>query len=514
MCTRSPLHGLAAWLLLASAATAASCSKDSDDSWSHVAGQADGGDAKVTDVQGDLGSDSPEAASDAATTEGGGDAQEDDGSGDASDAPAPAPIRALLDVIQDDTAAVASITANAGFSTVYETSLDVQPGDVLRITGQVEITNDYQDPVRGLLQLFVDGAAVSPPSSQNDIVSGGHHMPLWADARWAASQAQTVAIQARYAASRSDASPDVKVEDGYGHLLVEHYRTFPSRVGAGAAGARGLALVVTDVQEDAASFGGLFNKRTIAYSVHVPTQTSDLVRLWGQATSGYNGTSIEMHGQGLFVDGDTRVSPWSTENTYWDVQTVPLFTDAVHTATAAAHDYGVSMHGVLDLGGPIVAGGGQLQAMVFRKADLLPSPWGLADSLEASGPAGADTLVANTGWKDVLVLPIGKAAGGDIIRVTGFVQLARTGTFALGIQCAANIVTWGASAAPATSPRFDKYVTQQLEALPLRVQQVLSAPSADDFQTRIAVQCNRDGDNPELEIVGGSVHLIAERFAP
>jgi hypothetical protein len=96
---------------------------------------------------------------------------------------------------------------------------------------------------------------------------------------------------------------------------------------------------------------------------------------------GYNGTSIEMHGQGLFVDGDTRVSPWSTENTYWDVQTVPLFTDAVHTATAAAHDYGVSMHGVLDLGGPMVAGGGQLQAMVFRKAELLPSPWGLADSL-------------------------------------------------------------------------------------------------------------------------------------
>lgn len=433
---------------------------------------------------------------------------------DAIQEPSLPAVRALLDVIQDETAGVASVTANAGFSVVYAAPVDVLAGDTLRIFGQVEMTNDYKDPVRGLLQLFVDGVAVSPASSENAIVSGSHHMPMWADARILASSSGTLQVEARYAAARGDASPVVKIEEGYGHLMIERYRTFPSRTEAAAAGARVLESVVSDTQEDATSFGGTFANRAFAYSVHVPVAQGDLVRLWGQGTSGYNGSGVEMHGQGLFVDKDTQVSPWSTENDYWDIQTVPLFTDGLHMATGTAHDYVVSMHGVAGAGCPIVAGGGQLHAMVFRTADAQSGGLGLVDSLDARGSDAPDTLIANAGWKDVLSLPLGAASPGDVYRLTAFVQLARTGSFALGISCSARLTSAGKATAAVNAPRFDKYVTQMVEVLPMRVQQMLAVAAKDDYETKLSVQCTRDGADPELQIVGGSVQIVAERFAP
>jgi hypothetical protein len=477
---------------------------------------ADGDGAEVDALADAL---APEAAGDSnVESEASGDSKagQDADAGKDADAPGdsspPAPFTALVAVQEHASAAAGTIVANAGFSTIYELAVPAQKGDVLRVRGQVEMTNDYSAPVRGHIRLRAGGATVGTTASQNDVPNGAHHMPMWADAIVLAPSAGTIALEAQYAATRSGASPSVKIEDGYGHILVEQYRAFGSRAEAQAAGALGLVAIGSDRTENAAAFGGTFAQRTLAYSLDQAVLAGDLVRVLGMATSGWNPNGLEMHGQGLFEGGATRISPWSTENTPWEIQTVPLFTDAVSRPQASSTAaFAVSMHGVTGLGGPIVAGGGHLHAMVFRKLSLAPGARGLVRSDFAPGAGGDQLLTTNTGWHDLVSRPVAGLRAGDVVRITGHLQMARTGSFALGISCQARTqLRDGQGGVVDGSALSSKYITQMLEVLPLRTEQVVTAAKDGDYAVVLSAVCTREAASPDVLLPGGGSSVVVE----
>jgi hypothetical protein len=444
-------------------------------------------------------------------------AERPEGSASAPTPAAPAPCRALVAIDEHASALAAFATANAGYVTVYKLSVPVEAGDRLRARAQVEITNDYSEPVRANVRLLADGKPVGSSSSQNCVSQGSHHMPLWADAIVSAASAGTIQVEAQLAASRSDASPSVKIEDGYGHLVVERYRLYPSRAAAAAAGAALLVEHAADRHEAVGSFGAVAFQPTVVYTLSLSPTAGDLVRLLGQSTSGWRG-GADQHSLGIQLAGQ-RLGPWSTENTPWATQTVPLFGDAVHRpATASAQSYTLTMHGVLTDVAPntccsVVPGGGHLYALRFSPAASAPaSARELHDAVDSAGPAATGAMVANTGWKVVHSHALGLEAG-DALRLTGYLELAYPSAFSLGIACVAKLELLGPGGEPvAASAPAAKYVTQLLEVLPLRTELVTGVVAAGPHTARLSVSCAREAASPTLTLVGGRTRILVDQF--
>ncbi|MCC7537046.1 MAG: hypothetical protein IT379_12570 [Deltaproteobacteria bacterium] len=431
-----------------------------------------------------------------------------------TDASPPAsPVRALVAVSEDASAAVRSVTANAGFVPVYALDVPVRAGDVLRVRAQIEMTNDYVSPVRGAIRIVADGVAVGTWSSQNAIFDAGHHMPLWADALVATTADATVHLEAQLSAGRSDASPSVLVEDSYGHLVVEQHRLFASRSEAASAGAWMLASITRDVSEDIATFGTTgASVRTAAYSIAPVVAAGDRIRVYAQTTSVWTAAGHDMHGHGIFT-GETRIGPWSTENTPWAIQTVPLFSDAWHAVTAdGALPLAVTMHGVVGIGGGVLAGGGHLTALRFTPA----SGDVVAGSLVAfaDAPVLADgSIVANSGWQTLVEAPI-DANPGDGVRAVGTTLLTHPVGFAQGISCTVTLELLAGGAVVSASPIATKYVTPTLEVLPLRADLILDVGPAGADAARLRGICSREGASPTVGVIGSATRAIVEIFGP
>jgi hypothetical protein len=434
-------------------------------------------------------------------------------------APAPPPVRPIRLLLSATTATEAtrsSLTANQGFVTIYQQTRTVQSKDILRLHGQIEITNDYIAPVAANIRLLVNGALVSTTPAQNCISTGAHHMPLWADASYTVPAGTTSAkIELQLAASRSDASPAVKIEQGYGHLLVEHYRRFASESSAFGKG-HALRTLTVDKSAAATRYANAPTVPVVVYSLSPQLQKGDIVRLSGQATSqwtaGQGEVQHEMHGQAIRL-GNTPIGPWSTENTPWDIQTVPLATSALHNATAAgAASFTVTLHGVLGFGGAITSSGGQLAAMVFSPFTQSSQKqlFGLHQSLSSTLSA-ARSLVANGGVQPAHTQTL-TLEKGDQLRAVGHVLVKYPAGFQLGISCSAQLVLSGPSNTRYYSPASNKYVTRYLELLPLRNALFAAINQSGAHTLALNVHCSRQGASPTLQLVAGASQILADVF--
>lgn len=424
-------------------------------------------------------------------------------------------VMALVAVYEEPNASVSSMTANAGYQTVYAHPVSVLTGDILRVRGQVEMTNDYAQPVRGHIRLLADGNVIGVESSQNAISSGAHHMPLWMDGVVSAAEDHTSTVEVQYRAARSGASPTLLIENGYGHLIVEQYRSFPSLQAAQIAGAWLLSDLYSDVEENTAMFGGTFADRTLVYDVTTPVAPGDLIRLFAQGTSLWIGPPLEMHGQGIFL-GTERIGSWATENTSWEIQTVPLWNDGVHRPSVSSlSTYSVSMHGVFGAGGGVPAGAGSLHAMRFVPASSVSGtgsgPQGLAESTMYAGTTVDEPLVSNSGWQ-VAEETVLFAESGDVVRIMGHLQLEYPSSFNLGISCQAKLRLSQNGLLMAESRVTSKYITRSLEVLPLRVELVSRVPALGPFDLAFLVACDRQDASPIVTRSGGRTFLLIDRF--
>ena len=161
-----------------------------------------------------------------------------------------------------------------------------------------------------------------------------------------------------------------------------------------------------------------------------------------------------------------RLSPWATENTPWDTQYGPLWTDAVHfPASGAQLTYSLSMHGAWDRTGQIITYAGHLCAMRFSKLRS-NAPFGLRHLVyfdDIAGPPQDTQIAANSGWQPLLEFERAVDAG-DIIRATGYLQLETNSP--LGIFCRAQM----RMSDTAESTTAVKYLTAWREVLPFRVE--------------------------------------------
>jgi hypothetical protein len=318
-----------------------------------------------------------------------------------------------------------------------------------------------------------------------------------------AKKAGKIALSLQVEAARSDASPSLTVEAGYGHLVVEHYRRFPSDAALQAAGASVLASLVSDRKPTASSFGGTFAARALPFAVSAGVLAGDLVHVLGAATS--RTPSGEMHGQGIFL-GTALVSPWASKNGVAASPDIPLTVDAVDRPKAATtRAYTLSMHGVFGRGGDIVAGAGGLDAFVFRAAR---STGARVPSAFLSREGAATSITANAPAAEVLSLGLGSLDAATPVRIAAHVVASPTPSYPAGVLCwlRVDVESGGKSA---TSPLVDQYVTPSMASVALAMRTVVATPAAGTATLRAKVGCSQGAASPALVL---SPVVFAEPF--
>ena len=428
---------------------------------------------------------------------------------------------ALLDILEDASASTGQITTNSGFLSIYSLSIAAQPGDLLRIRCQVEMTNDtfpfepdqVTTTIRGHIRLMADGNNVGNLARQNNVADPldaeldhhMHHMPLWADAFVHVDHSGQTLIEAQYATSRSGLSPIVKIEpwDGgspYGHLVVEHYRSFASREEAQAFGASGLHALLSDDVKDIS----VFDEDAAAYHFDCDVEPGDVLHLFGQATGRFV-DNLALHGQKVCLN-NSRISPFASENIVSLLPGLPLWTDAVHHASSSQTDvYSLNLHSLEPLGSAEVDDAGYLYGLHFRKLLNSSTSRQLVSVETVTGPTSDFPVVANTGWHSV-AFHQGSANAGDVLRATGFVQLSAPDDLDDGVNCYFRLLVNGSEV------YSSKYITPRLEMLPLRTEQLLMVPSTGTFTVEAEVKCTHNGTSLSVDVVGGLSGIILERF--
>jgi len=427
-----------------------------------------------------------------------------------------------------------SLYVNAGYETIYRLAVWAAAGDILRVRAQVEMSNpNLGHPVRGHLRVSANGALIGTEHAQDNVAEGAHHMPMWTDGFYRVPADGETVFEARYAATAED-PPDglsVVINTGYGHLVAEHYRPYRP---APASGGRLLAGYTADLTRNATAFfghgdcNGSLDMRTTAYQVSVSRRAGDLVRLLGQATTSWAGNTRDeragmaawddgrvdptkqMHGQGIFVsETERKLSPWATENVHWAGPDLPLWSDAVDRADAEGDTlYSLTVHGCYARFARIQSGAGHLYAMRFSRPDA-DGTLALADSVTAR-LYGDATIRTNSGWQTVTELerPVER---GDILRVTGYVELQYPEGAEGGISCRSEIRP---DAALDASSAAMKYLTQRVRRLPLRNEVVTAALASGTRTLRLQVLCEDDGRAGPLTVIGDRTQLLLDHYRP
>jgi hypothetical protein len=165
------------------------------------------------------------------------------------------------------------------------------------------------------------------------------------------------------------------------------------------------------------------------------------------------------------------------------------------------------MHGVFGHGGGVLAGGGGLDALVFRNAaagGVLRAPPAF---VTASGPARS--IVANAPPREVATATLGNLASGTPVRIAIHVIAAPTPAFAEGIACALRAVI-ESGGKRVSAPLAYQYVTPDMASVALALRSVVTTAAAGDALLQVTVQCTRESANPVLLLSPAIV--VAEPF--
>jgi hypothetical protein len=430
----------------------------------------------------------------------------------------------LVDIQKNDQKSTKTVFCNTSFQTIYQLSINVESGDVLRFRGQIEFTNpDYDYVIRGHIRLLVNGEYIGNYSSQNNWRSNGpHHMPLWCDAIYKCATNGIVTANLQFAASNSSANGDTLYATmNYGHLIVEQYRYYSSV--ENASNAYCLTEVVQDRSANATSFNGLGNEHeTTIYSIQMNVKANDIIRLFGEVTSQYYTTNA-MHGLAIYNSTLLEpISPFSTENTIQELRYTPLFVDAVDTPISANEnkEYHTGSHTVSNTTiAPtlkVYPSGGHLIGLHYSKiSDIGTSPiYKWLYSYSESGAANNYTITANSGWHSLQETDI-SAQQGDIVRLAGYLQVQRPVVDTDGISCISKIVLTDENDNTISNSSYSrKYITDTLEILPLRDEMVETIPSSGNYKIKLYLECINDDVSPKVIIWGGSrqSYLFVDHF--
>jgi hypothetical protein len=268
----------------------------------------------------------------------------------------------------------------------------------------------------------------------------------------------------------------------------------------------------------------------------------DVVRVFGQTTTGFDADrGLDMQGAGLFVGiaspaNATSMSPhdrwptyahvkrdfkqigtWSTANTPPDMKYLSLSTDAVHCPDIdSCFTYIVTVHGVNNYGGLVIADGGGVHAMRFSKigasTECARMQLALSASMSICGSLADISFKSNVDWLPV-VTHTQHLCAGDVIRAIGSAQLQIPSGFPRPILCHGMLrVRHTGNAVVITSPLHIQGLTPTYATIPIRTL-LLSKISIDATYTiELLVRAMRESFSPSPILLGGFSLLTVDVY--
>jgi hypothetical protein len=440
------------------------------------------------------------------------------------------------------------VLANSGFVTKLQLSVAAINGDIIRVHGQLNVTNDAACVQHAHLRLVVDGCVVGVPTAENVSKAGNHHATLYVNASVPVQRTGDILLELQFACSRyppCNSSMVVTPNDG-NQVVAELYREFSTLSNiANDDSARLLSSVNSSTNALVSKYGQ--SAAYIQFPVYridmdVRGSDRDVVRVFGQTTTGFDADrGLDMHGAGLFVGvapptSATSMSPhdnwptwahvkrdfrqigmWSTANTPPDMAFLSLSTDAVDRPnTDRCFTYIVTVHGVNNSGGLVIPNGGGVHAMRFSKVGLSTECGRMQLALSASVPiCGSPTDISfksNVDWLPV-VTHTRHLCAGDVIRAIGSAQLQIPPGFALPILCHGMLrVRCTDNAFTITSPLHIQGLTPTYETIPIRTLLLSKIPIDATYTIELLVRAMRDSFSPSPILLGGFSLLIVDVY--
>lgn len=383
-------------------------------------------------------------------------------------ASAGAEVRALLAVHHERLPRSTRLVANTGWQTLYLRSLEVQPGDVVYVVGQTQLTLDSGRRVGQQLRLTVNGQVIGAGAMEFNEQPGSHHLPMLASAVLNAEAEGTLLVGAEASAFHVESNLEVKVDQSdnhdYGGLIIEHYRCFPTQEEACKAGALLLA------EHHRSSPTTLDRVAVQPYlqeaigTLELELEEGDLLRVYGQ-TVGVARWGLEMFAGVLAYDG-RAVSPYGGLNVAVENLFAPLRLEGLVRTAQTAAKLEFRVYGGFGRGLALYP-----QATLFEC--LRFSARGRALLEAAACELRHAQIASNQGYQELAWREI-ELKEGDVIRLAGTVQFASAGN------------------------------TQRVEC---RAQLAVSGP---DGQTLTFSQKNLDPHKPALALGGSLAHSVTK----
>lgn len=333
------------------------------------------------------------------------------------------PARALLAITTSQQLLSSQVPANSGWHDIYQQNVQVQPGDVLFLNGQVQMTVDSTAKIGQQFRLTVDGREVGTRSIQINEQQGSHHLPTRALGLYHAKKEATLVIKAQASAFHSDGDFLLKVDHAdnlsYGSLIVEHYREFPSAAEAGQAGARllGEARVAPPTQRQTVAQIP-YQQDTIS-RLELEVQPDDLLRVSGEVLGKAN-AGLEMMAGVLTAEGKA-ISPYGGENVLPSNLFAPLRLDGSFRPTQAGTvPLELRVYGGFSQGLSVYQGSDRLQVLHFSSRPEFRHS--LRSAVKACGQPWV--LPSNAGFVPLLSRELFLRRG-DILRLESNVQFGK-----------------------------------------------------------------------------------------
>jgi len=398
------------------------------------------------------------------------------------------------------------IQTNGAWYDAYSVTLtEVKVGDIFRLRGHITFTNTSADRVYGECRLTVNNVATgtrgrisvtykTPPVSNTFENESRDHAPVYCDglhivklpgdfnedgivdaadyvvwrsgnrspddyALWKANYGKSAAtttfvVNFKLQSSASNPggmAPTVLVENGHGHLVIEHYRAFNSFADATAAGAR----VLTDVHYQSTPRLRYYPSSPpvgleydtikswpdsrFAYEMDIPVEVGDRLRFFGMATcypiypnQVHDGPVLGIWMKDPTYTMHTLYSPWIAEGFSPAYTINPMWNDAVTGVITASgtNRYWLSVHGTLvrslGVGGEVAMPLGYFYALRYRQQTSDGRPGGryLTNSYEMT--ADTTTMPANGTWVPLISQMI-NVESEQIIKLSGAVLFEHPG---------------------------------------------------------------------------------------
>lgn len=408
--------------------------------------------------------------------------------------------------------------ANDGFYSLYENTVQVRAGDILRVRAQTEMSNDNDPSTKVVLRqhamLMANGVQIGNVAHQNTTLLQ-HHVPLFTEGTYHASSDGSVVVQAMVAVSGVSGF-GLKAEEGIGTLIIEHYGTRSNE------NLYGLRQFSTNSPSLLNSFVGIESPYTYQASVtaRLNSIASDSLVLaqaqWAAYwIQGANSLGQDMHGQFL-ERSSVRISPFATENVTQNAFYTPLLSFGVDRSPLVNSDYTLKHYGVNGKGiGLVEAGYGYLHAIEFARLNQNANLQGLASSTVSYGP-GDVNFTANSTWTGTNSSAF-IANKEDVMKIVGYqaitLKSAVNGEF---VACYSRIrVLDNLGSQIVTSENSVKGMDQNIEIIPLQNELIFKIQKDGYYNVYLDSMCASPSKQSSVQSIsnGNSGLILIDRYA-